>query len=751
MFSVIFQNLKKSWHPQTMKNQERVWKAEQANAAEKRRLHELQQEIQSERNREELKRIGQGSGILATDDDKRLEWMYKGPDRINREDYLTGRQIDKHFEKQDQEEKQQEHNLIGVTVPKNHVEHECIPFSIRAFRGAQTVSESLERQFTIIRLLTICFAFQSDEQVDIQRKIMEDPLMMIKQREMDKRKKLLENPVKLKEIHRLLRSDNDLKASTSSKSHDKKKKSSKSKKSKKKKSHKYSSDNSDSDLDTLLAKTLMKVQGDLGDKGIEGEKLKLDKLYNERYKKLSSELDKMSKSNKKHKKSKSKKTKKKKEGSDSSSDSDSESEKEPPAKRQREKRGRDDSADRKFRSDARRREQVNERGRSRSRSRARKDVRRNQDRRSDSRSKHRPNRSRSRDAVQDRRGSRYENKKRAESKSPDKANEKRPEPYKREKSASRKHRSRSRSTSRKRSRSPLRSRYRNDSSKIQNERHYNRERRRSRQRSRSPRERRREFTNRRRSRSQSKSRNRSKSHEKSRRDSRVERKARSRSNERNTKVKRSTHDEELGSKRKDEPKEKEEPMTPPRQSKEKSVAKETTRPIRTAALPPNRSRSQSSSSSSTSSSESSDSDDDAPAQTSRNYGLVTADGKKIELKTRNEEPPIKKVASTVTQESTVSATVQRKKLTEEEKAERLRQMQENVKWHDDEKSKRMLQNLKETEREREEASKEFDRDYIHRELHKALNNQDSVEARIKSNLNNIQRMSNSMNSNFTKR
>lgn len=146
MFFVHLQNLKKSWHPQTMKNQERVWKAEQANAAEKRKLQELQQEISNERNREELKRIGQKSGALAPDHDKRLEWMYKGPESsLNRDEYLLGRTVDKHFEQQVAAEK--EKNLIGVTVPKNHVEHECLPFSIRAFKGAPEVSRLITFQY----------------------------------------------------------------------------------------------------------------------------------------------------------------------------------------------------------------------------------------------------------------------------------------------------------------------------------------------------------------------------------------------------------------------------------------------------------------------------------------------------------------------------------------------------------------------------------------------------------------------------
>lgn len=122
-----------------MKNQERVWKAEQADAAEKRKMWELQQEIASERSREELKRIGQSSGVLKANDDKKLEWMYKAGE-LNREDYLTGRAIDKNFEQQDAVERQSEKGMIGVTQSINHVEHECIPFSIRAFRGSEAVN-----------------------------------------------------------------------------------------------------------------------------------------------------------------------------------------------------------------------------------------------------------------------------------------------------------------------------------------------------------------------------------------------------------------------------------------------------------------------------------------------------------------------------------------------------------------------------------------------------------------------------------
>lgn len=121
-----------------------MYEAEQADAAEKKKLRELQQEIQNERNLEDLKRIGQNSGVLAIDNSKRLEWMYKGGEStLNREEYLTGRSIDKHFEEQDAKERDKEHVLVGVSVPKNHVEHECIPFSIRAFKSAPMVNDSM--------------------------------------------------------------------------------------------------------------------------------------------------------------------------------------------------------------------------------------------------------------------------------------------------------------------------------------------------------------------------------------------------------------------------------------------------------------------------------------------------------------------------------------------------------------------------------------------------------------------------------
>merc|ERR1719318_745266 len=44
------------------------------------------------------------------------------------------------------------------------------------------------------------FASQAAHQVDLQRKLIEDPLVAIKKRELDDRRKILDNPVKMKAL-----------------------------------------------------------------------------------------------------------------------------------------------------------------------------------------------------------------------------------------------------------------------------------------------------------------------------------------------------------------------------------------------------------------------------------------------------------------------------------------------------------------------------------------------------------------------
>ncbi|XP_044742726.1 pre-mRNA-splicing factor CWC25 homolog [Chrysoperla carnea] len=91
----------------------------------------------------------------------KLDWMYGNPNHVQDEEYLLGRAVD---------------------TSKNHVEHECIPPSIRDLRTAN-----------------------DEDQVDIAKKLQEDPLMEIHRRQIEARKKMLQNPIKLKQMQELLK------------------------------------------------------------------------------------------------------------------------------------------------------------------------------------------------------------------------------------------------------------------------------------------------------------------------------------------------------------------------------------------------------------------------------------------------------------------------------------------------------------------------------------------------------------------
>ncbi|CAK9829750.1 Pre-mRNA-splicing factor CWC25 homolog [Anthophora retusa] len=218
-------NLKKSWHPSTMKNIEKVWKAEQQQNQEKRKIAELKKEIEMEKDREDMKKYAMDQGVIEKKDDKKLDWMYKGPNQlINREEYLLGRPIDKPFEQMVQAEKDADLNQ----APRNHVEHECIPPSLRFFSGT--------------------------EQVDLARKMQEDPLYAIKKKEMETRNQLLRNPVKLRQLRQLCLEQ-------------KSKKSKNEKKQKKKKKHKRDIDSDDeAELDLLLATKYKQLKDKIRDK-----------------------------------------------------------------------------------------------------------------------------------------------------------------------------------------------------------------------------------------------------------------------------------------------------------------------------------------------------------------------------------------------------------------------------------------------------------------------------------------------------
>ncbi|KAG1714935.1 SOSS complex subunit B1 [Nymphon striatum] len=199
-FMLEEKNLKKSWHPSTLKNIERVWKAEQKHSAEQKKIEQLQKELHDERGREEMQQFAENKGVIEKKEG-RLDWMYAGPAAmVERDEYLLGRQVDKTFEVMD---------LHAQGLMDKSVDDGNQPGAI--FSGTN-----------------------KNISVDLASKVQQDPLFAIKKKEQQAKKDILLNPVKMKQLQQYL---------------EKTVKKSKKKKSKKKKSKKsrYSSDDSDSD------------------------------------------------------------------------------------------------------------------------------------------------------------------------------------------------------------------------------------------------------------------------------------------------------------------------------------------------------------------------------------------------------------------------------------------------------------------------------------------------------------------------
>ncbi|CCX10823.1 Similar to Pre-mRNA-splicing factor CWC25; acc. no. Q4IRI9 [Pyronema omphalodes CBS 100304] len=92
-------NLKKSWHPQLLRNQERVWQEEKKALEERKRIDQWKKEREEERQLLELRQIQEAAGGKTVLD--RVDFLYNGPsqgmDRTTEENeaYLLGkRRID---------------------------------------------------------------------------------------------------------------------------------------------------------------------------------------------------------------------------------------------------------------------------------------------------------------------------------------------------------------------------------------------------------------------------------------------------------------------------------------------------------------------------------------------------------------------------------------------------------------------------------------------------------------------------------
>ncbi|KAG8880604.1 RNA-splicing factor [Tulasnella sp. 403] len=153
-------NMKKSWHPLLMKNQERVWLKEKDALAEKKKLEQLRKEKEEERQLQELQRLQEEQ--TGKKRQEKLDWMYAspatggGPSANELEEYLLGKKrVDK--------------ILVGD-------ENEKVGASHKNFIAVQNANNAR----------------------DTAAKIREDPLFAIKQQEQQALKDLMSNPLRLK-------------------------------------------------------------------------------------------------------------------------------------------------------------------------------------------------------------------------------------------------------------------------------------------------------------------------------------------------------------------------------------------------------------------------------------------------------------------------------------------------------------------------------------------------------------------------
>ncbi|CAM9819179.1 unnamed protein product [Discosporangium mesarthrocarpum] len=165
---------KKTWHTSTFANQEKVWIAEQKDAAEKKRIAELTKQVEEEREVRELEEM-QAAGGHRQERKERIDWMYEGPMQSTQDrqaeahEYLLG----KEFKLKDQ----------GITDLKKLEETKAPGTLFTA--SSQTTSASN----------------------DTFRRVQEDPLLKMRRARIEAQDSVVSNPVKMSRIRQQLEAE----------------------------------------------------------------------------------------------------------------------------------------------------------------------------------------------------------------------------------------------------------------------------------------------------------------------------------------------------------------------------------------------------------------------------------------------------------------------------------------------------------------------------------------------------------------
>jgi hypothetical protein len=157
-------NLKKSWHPNLRKNQERVWKEEKTALEERKLIEKLKKERDEERQIEELQKLQEAAGGKVVT--KRVDWMYAGPSgdgagvTEEREGYLLGKRRIDGLLKGNESQSMQKGAAVGIDAV-----------------GAQSANSAR----------------------DTQKKVLEDPLLVIQKQKMEMQLKAMKDAQKQKQ------------------------------------------------------------------------------------------------------------------------------------------------------------------------------------------------------------------------------------------------------------------------------------------------------------------------------------------------------------------------------------------------------------------------------------------------------------------------------------------------------------------------------------------------------------------------
>jgi hypothetical protein len=153
---------KKTWHPGSFANIEKVWIAEQKHRELEKKQIENQKKLKEERQIEELKKLQIEAGLIPSSHLQRLDWMYQGPEVTQNittsEEALIGKS---------RKEKPEEKKLLNPVFQESY----------------------------------------SNPNNEVFTKIHEDPLYVIKREEQRQRKEIEENPYKMKMLLKQVESE----------------------------------------------------------------------------------------------------------------------------------------------------------------------------------------------------------------------------------------------------------------------------------------------------------------------------------------------------------------------------------------------------------------------------------------------------------------------------------------------------------------------------------------------------------------